>query len=114
ASVAQVDEGPLICVDDAGPGISDEQKKEVFEPFTRGNNAADTPGTGIGLALVAQFAALHGGKAWAQDNAEGGASSTVPLPLRAPSKPSTPAAHLSITGTRLASPPPFLIAAPMS
>jgi PAS domain S-box-containing protein len=87
ASVAQVDEGLLICVDDAGPGISDEQKKEVFEPFTRGNNAADTPGTGIGLALVAQFAALHGGKAWVQDNADGGASFRVLLPLRAPSKP---------------------------
>jgi PAS domain S-box-containing protein len=87
ASVAQTDEGLLICVDDAGPGIPDEQKKEVFELFTRGNNAADTPGTGIGLALVAQFAALHGGKAWVQDNADGGASFRVLLPLRAPSKP---------------------------
>ena len=73
--------------DISDPGISDEQKKEVFEPFTRGNNAADTPGTGIGLALVAQFAALHGGKAWVQDNADGGASFRVLLPLRAPSKP---------------------------
>jgi PAS domain S-box-containing protein len=87
ASVAQTDEGLLICVDDAGPGIPDEQKKEVFEPFTRGNNAAETPGTGIGLALVAQFAALHGGKAWVQDNADGGASFRVLLPLRGPSKP---------------------------
>jgi PAS domain S-box-containing protein len=87
ASVAQADEGLLICVDDAGPGIPDEQKREIFELFTRGDNAADTPGTGIGLALVAQFAALHGGKAWAQDNADGGASFRVLLPRRAPSKP---------------------------
>jgi PAS domain S-box-containing protein len=87
ASVAQADEGLLICVDDAGPGIPDEQKREIFDLFTRGDNAADTPGTGIGLALVAQFAALHGGKAWAQDNADGGASFRVLLPPGAPSKP---------------------------
>jgi signal transduction histidine kinase len=35
---------------------------------------------GIGLSLVAQFAALHGGRAWVEDNPEGGASFRVLLP----------------------------------
>lgn len=72
----------LICVDDAGPEIRDSEKQELFKPFAREDNAAGAPGTGIGLAVVAQFAALHGGKAWVQDNAEGGASFRVWIPLR--------------------------------
>jgi signal transduction histidine kinase len=75
------DEGFLLRVDDSGPGIADEQKQRIFEPFVRGNGSP-APGTGIGLALVAQFAALHGGKAWVEDRPGGGASFRVLLPLR--------------------------------
>ncbi len=38
------------------------------------------PGTGIGLSLVSRFAELHGGRAWVQDRAGGGASFHVFLP----------------------------------
>ena len=86
-SLAPEDEGLLLCVDDAGPGIPDAEKQEVFELFARGSNPADAPGTGIGLALVAQFAALQGGKAWVQDAAGGGASFRVLLPLQASPNP---------------------------
>ena len=58
-------------------------KQQIFEPFVRVNGAAGAPGTGIGLALVAQFAALQGGKAWVEDRAGGGASFRVSLPLGA-------------------------------
>jgi signal transduction histidine kinase len=37
-------------------------------------------GTGIGLALVARFAALHGGRAWVESTSTGGASFRVLLP----------------------------------
>jgi two-component system sensor histidine kinase MtrB len=37
-------------------------------------------GTGVGLALVAQFTALHGGSAWVEDRPGGGASFRVRLP----------------------------------
>jgi signal transduction histidine kinase len=73
----------LLRVDDSGPGIADDQKQEIFEPFARGSGSSDAPGTGIGLALVAQFAALQGGKAWVQDSPGGGSSFRVSLPLRA-------------------------------
>jgi len=71
----------LIAVDDAGPGIPDDYKAAVFEIFDRGANVGSKmPGTGIGLSLVARFAALHGGHAWVEDAAGGGASVRVLLP----------------------------------
>jgi signal transduction histidine kinase len=75
------DDGFFLRVDDSGPGIADEQKQRIFEPFVRGNGSV-APGTGIGLALVAQFAALHGGRAWVEDRPGGGASFRVLLPSR--------------------------------
>jgi PAS domain S-box-containing protein len=81
-SVASDNHVLLLRVDDSGPGIADEQKEEIFEPFARGDGSSDAPGTGIGLALVAQFAALQGGRAWVQDSPGGGASFRVSLPLR--------------------------------
>ena len=72
----------LLRVDDSGPGIANEQKAQIFEPFVRVNGAGNVPGTGIGLALVAQFAALQGGRAWVEDRPGGGASFRVSLPLR--------------------------------
>jgi PAS domain S-box-containing protein len=79
--VTHDDRSVLVRVDDAGPGIADAHKLDIFEPFARANGASEAPGTGIGLALVAQFAALQGGRAWVEDNAGGGASFRVSLPL---------------------------------
>ena len=71
----------LIVVNDDGPGIPDEVKSAVFEIFDRGPRATPRePGTGIGLSLVARFAAIHGGRAWVEDSDSGGASFRVLLP----------------------------------
>ena len=71
----------LLVVEDEGPGVADEFKEAVFETFNRGANMLSvTPGTGIGLSLVARFAALHGGHAWVEDAPGGGASFRVRLP----------------------------------
>ena len=75
------DRGALLCVDDAGPGIPAEQRESIFRPFQRGPGAATyAPGSGVGLALVAQIASLHDGRAWVEDRAGGGASFRVLLP----------------------------------
>ncbi|MCF2530996.1 sensor histidine kinase [Yinghuangia soli] len=50
--------GVRVTVDDDGPGIPADQRAAVFERFRRG---ADSPGSGLGLTLVAQQAARHGG-----------------------------------------------------
>src|SRR5215216_5009584 len=79
--VEPLDRGALLCVDDAGPGIPAEQRESIFRPFQRGPGAATyAPGSGVGLALVAQIASLHDGQAWVEDRAGGGASFRVLLP----------------------------------
>jgi PAS domain S-box-containing protein len=74
-------DGVLLVVEDEGPGVPAELREQIFQPFHRGRNVADhAPGSGIGLALVARFASLHGGRAWVQDRPGGGASFRVLLP----------------------------------
>ena len=75
-------EAATIEVADDGPGIPDELALLVFEPFRQGptSYSAASPGTGIGLSIVRQFAALHGGTAWVRETRGGGATFTVRLP----------------------------------
>ncbi len=76
-------EGALLVVEDEGPGVPTQLREQIFQPFRQGRNVApNTPGSGIGLALVAQFANLHGGRAWVEDRPGGGASFRVFLPDR--------------------------------
>ncbi|HET6813073.1 MAG TPA: PAS domain-containing sensor histidine kinase, partial [Actinomycetota bacterium] len=79
--VTHGEQGALLCVDDAGPGVPAEQRESIFRPFERGPGGDSyTPGSGVGLALVAQIASLHDGHAWVEDRAGGGASFRVLLP----------------------------------
>ncbi len=79
------DGGALVIVDDDGPGVPRHLQKVIFEPFRQGPTASPhSPGTGIGLSLVAMFAELHGGTAWVEDREGGGASFRVFLPEAPP------------------------------
>ncbi len=73
--------GCHLSVEDDGPGIPEVLRPYVFEPFRQGPTARDdpSPGTGIGLALVARLARLHSGRAWVEDSASGGAAFHVDL-----------------------------------
>jgi PAS domain S-box-containing protein len=84
--VEAVDGGVLLAVDDRGPGVPDPDRQSIFELFNRGGTPPDSSpaGTGVGLSLVAQFTALHGGRVWVEENAEGGASFCVLLPTARP------------------------------
>ncbi len=63
---------------DHGPGVPDEQKERIFEPFTR---VADRhPGVGLGLAVAKGFAEAMGGRIEAGDTPGGGLTVTVTLP----------------------------------
>jgi two-component system, OmpR family, sensor histidine kinase PrrB len=70
----------VLTVDDDGRGVPAAERERIFERFTRGS-AATTPGSGLGLALVAQQALLHGGQVQVSESPLGGASFTVRLPL---------------------------------
>ena len=67
-------------MEDAGPGVPEELRESIFEPF-RQAGGSPSPGAGIGLSLVSQFAELHGGRAWVQERPGGGASFHVVIPV---------------------------------
>ncbi|MBM7458012.1 sensor histidine kinase [Rhodococcus coprophilus] len=78
-TVATNDESTSLIVDDDGAGIPAAERSAVFERFRRGSNARQT-GSGLGLTLVAQQAALHGGDAYLDESPLGGARLVIRLP----------------------------------
>jgi two-component system, OmpR family, sensor histidine kinase PrrB len=71
--------GVEITVDDNGTGVPEQERTEVFERFSRGSTASRS-GSGLGLALVAQQAELHGGTASLEASPLGGARLLLRLP----------------------------------
>ncbi|HEX2284642.1 MAG TPA: HAMP domain-containing sensor histidine kinase [Mycobacterium sp.] len=70
------DDTMTIVVDDNGRGLPADEHKTVLGRFSRGSNAAPG-GSGLGLALVAQQAALHGGSIELSDGPLGGLRATL-------------------------------------
>jgi signal transduction histidine kinase len=71
----------LVEVDDAGRGVPPEERERVFERFATGpTRRGSSSGTGLGLALVAETAAAHGGAVWCTSSPAGGARFVVRLP----------------------------------
>lgn len=68
-----------LGVRDHGPGVPAAERREVFRRFSRGS-LATAPGLGLGLALVAEVAAWHGGSAACEGPEDGGSLFTVTLP----------------------------------
>ncbi|MET8126824.1 HAMP domain-containing sensor histidine kinase [Streptomyces sp. NPDC005231] len=70
----------VLTIDDRGPGILPSQRDAVFHRFER---RPDSPGSGLGLTLVAQQTALHTGRVRIQDGPGGrGTRIEVRLPVR--------------------------------
>ncbi len=77
--VASRPDGVELVVEDEGPGVPDDLKEELFEPFRQGATSG-ARGVGIGLSLVQRFAQLHGGSAKIEDGSHGGARFVIWLP----------------------------------
>jgi signal transduction histidine kinase len=89
-------------VQDWGIGIPQGDQAKVFEPFYRGDNARHCPGSGLGLAVVAQCVALHGGQVAVHSDLGIGTTFVIQIPLvqgRA-----TTSVMASSTATAIASP----------
>jgi two-component system sensor histidine kinase PrrB len=69
-----------VLVDDDGRGVPAADRERLFGRFARGDTTA--PGSGLGLALVAQQARLHGGHAWLADSPLGGTRAVLEVPVR--------------------------------
>jgi signal transduction histidine kinase len=72
-SVQRDDAHVRIAVEDEGPGIPPRQRKRIWRRYVRLSRERDRAiaGAGIGLALVRELAALHGGRAWCEAGAIG-------------------------------------------
>ena len=69
-----------LTVDDAGPGIPEDERELVFERFYRTTAARSMPGSGLGLAIVRQVVVKHGGTIAIERSARGGALIVIVLP----------------------------------
>ncbi len=63
--------GVVLCVADNGPGIPQEQRERVLQRFVRLDDSRGTPGSGLGLSLIAAVAKLHDVKLELGDNRPG-------------------------------------------
>ncbi|MDX1645564.1 MAG: HAMP domain-containing sensor histidine kinase [Longimicrobiales bacterium] len=72
-----------IAVSDEGPGVPPADRDRLWKPYRRLSREveASTPGTGIGLAIVADLVRLHDGRTRVEEAAGGGARFVVELPL---------------------------------
>ena len=68
---------PVLTVDDDGEGIPEGDRERIFEPFRRLDAAAGRPGTGLGLALVAQQVREHAASVHVETSPAGGARVVV-------------------------------------
>lgn len=76
--VASSAAGVSVTIDDNGSGVPEAERQTVFERFSRGSTASRS-GSGLGLALVAQQAELHGGTASLATSGLGGAQLALNL-----------------------------------
>jgi signal transduction histidine kinase len=65
------DGAPEIAISDTGPGIADADRARVLQRFERLEASRHSPGSGLGLSLVAAVAKLHGAQLRLDDNAPG-------------------------------------------
>ncbi len=74
----------LICVENSGPGIDEENIPLLFNKFAQlgGNRQPGTKGTGLGLAISKGIIEMHGGKIWVESQPGKGCKFYILLPVR--------------------------------
>ncbi|MFE7274504.1 ATP-binding protein [Streptomyces sp. NPDC057623] len=87
-----------VRVVDRGPGVPDEAKERIFEPFQRYGDSPRGAGVGLGLAVARGFVEAVGGTLHAEDTPGGGLTMVLTLrtaPERTPQQSDLPAAATS-------------------
>jgi hypothetical protein len=73
----------LICVEDTGPGIEQEDIPKLFNKFAQvgGKRPAGAKGTGLGLAISKGIVEMHGGRIWVESQAGKGCKFYILMPM---------------------------------
>ena len=76
----------VFTVSDTGVGMSPDERRKIFDPFTQPDVATTRKygGTGLGLAIVSRFCALMGGEVSVDSRPNQGSQFTVTLPVHVP------------------------------
>lgn len=74
------DRWAVLTVADSGPGVAPEERDRIFDGFYRPPDVRDTPGSGVGLAIVKEVVEDVGGRIAVDESGDGGALFTVEVP----------------------------------
>jgi signal transduction histidine kinase len=70
-----------VSVLDRGPGIPEDEIKNIFDKFVQAGEGRKRGGTGLGLALCREIIFAHNGRIWAENRDGGGACFSFEIPL---------------------------------
>ena len=110
-TLRQADGHAVLTVADTGCGIEADELPHLFERFhrVRGAVARTHEGSGVGLAMVAELAELHGGSASAESTPDVGTTMTVRIPLGRAHLPAGEVAESAAPRTEVASAPQGIV-----
>lgn len=81
ASIDPETKAILVSVSDQGVGLPENELETVFDKFMQGSSTRNMAGgTGLGLTICKDIIDAHGGRIWAENNSEAGATFTFSLP----------------------------------
>jgi|GEM_PF-4375728 len=75
-AVAEAGSEVTISVSDSGPGVPEQEREAIFEPFYKGERG----GLGLGLAIARSLTELHGGRLWVQSSDASGSTFSIAVP----------------------------------
>jgi PAS domain S-box-containing protein len=101
--VGQLDRRYDFGVEDTGPGVTDEARERIFEPFQQAEEGDAKGGTGLGLAITKRQIQLMGGTLTLDSSAGEGSCFSFQLELSPAENALTPAAQGTCRGLRLSS-----------
>lgn len=70
-----------VIVADRGPGLSEKEMYDLFQPFARGDQSRTTKGSGLGLAIVKRIVDMHHGRVQLRNRDGGGLEAIVHFPV---------------------------------
>lgn len=78
-----------VAVRDRGPGLSADKLEQIFKPFF----TSKREGLGLGLSISRSIVEMHGGRIWAGNNSDQGATFCFTLPVAAKTEPAHSGEH---------------------